>query len=133
MERAAVRVRAMRPGTSPSVKKKDSANETVTSTQPAHSFSRINTLSLSIPENSVLGPKEIERFLGSQGSKLLRAKGFVRVPRKNKHFLLQFAGKRVTWEPASYYQADSYLVLIGLDMNEQNVIDSWDRLFNHSE
>ncbi len=124
--------RVKRPVYSPIVKKKDSSNESSLGThnQPSPSFSRINTLSLQLPEERALTPKEIEKFLDAQGSNLLRAKGYVRVPRKNKHYLLQYAGKRVTWEPAAYYNADSYLVLIGLDMNEQNTIQSWERLLS---
>ncbi len=127
-----VRTRAMRPGRSPLVKKKDSAggtgSATIPETSPAPSFSRISTISLQFPADSIVTPKEIEKFLGAQGNNLLRAKGFIRIPRKNKHYLLQFAGKRVTWEPAAYYEADSYLVLIGLDWNEQNVTEEWEQL-----
>lgn len=128
--------RVKRPVYSPIVKKKDSGYDTSndsslgTHNHPSPSFSRISTLSLQLPEERALTPKEIEKFLGAQGSNLLRAKGYVRVPRKNKHYLLQYAGKRVTWEPAAYYSADSYLVLIGLDMNEQNTIQTWEQLLN---
>ncbi|MCD9024561.1 CobW family GTP-binding protein [Cohnella silvisoli] len=129
---AAVGSRVMRPGRSPLVKKKDSANDTYSATtpetRPAPSFSRISTISLQLPADSSVTPKEIEKFLGAQGNNLLRAKGFVRIPRKNKVYQLQFAGKRVTWEPAAYYDADSYLVLIGLDWNEQNVTEAWEQL-----
>lgn len=127
--------RVKRPGSS-IVKKKDSNNGTgsvsslETHIHHSPSYSRISTLSLQLPDDRKLTPKEIEKFLSAQGNNLLRAKGYVRVPSKNKHYLLQYAGRRVTWEPAAYYSADSYLVLIGLDMNEQNTIQNWEQLLD---
>lgn len=124
--------RFMRPGRSSLVKKKDSVGATANATTPeprlTPSFSRISTISLQLHADSSITPKEIEKFLGAQGNNLLRAKGFVWVARKNKHYLLQFAGKRVTWEPAAHYDSDSYLILIGLDMNRQQILDSWEQL-----
>lgn len=129
---ATVRTRFMRPGRSPLVKKKDIAidrgNAAVPVTQSAPSFSRLSTISLQLPTSCNVTPKEIEKFLGNQGNNLLRAKGYVRIARKNKHYLLQYAGKRVTWEPAAHYDGDSYLVLIGLDISEQNTLESWEQL-----
>lgn len=109
-----------RPASSASVKIKgfapDQGQAVTTDSNPNSSYSRISTLSLQLPEDGSTIPGDIEKFLVSLGNKLLRAKGYVYIKRKGKHYLLQYAGKRITWEPATYYEGDSYLVLIGLDL-----------------
>lgn len=63
------------------------------------SFSRVQTITLSVADHTPITIKQIERFLQQRGEQLLRAKGYVKVSdKKNKNRLVQFAGGRINWE-----------------------------------
>lgn len=90
------------------------------------SFTRVATLSFELPQLGQLTARQIEQFLALHKDALLRAKGYFKFSHQTVPYLLQYSGKRATWEAAPQYEGDSYLVLIGLDWNEANVIREWE-------
>ncbi|QHT61085.1 GTP-binding protein [Paenibacillus lycopersici] len=86
------------------------------------SFTRVATLSFELPSLGQLTSRQIEQFLALHKEVLLRAKGYFKFSHQTEPFLLQYSGKRVTWEAAPQYEGVSYLVLIGLDWDEADVI-----------
>ncbi|WP_438432625.1 CobW family GTP-binding protein [Gorillibacterium sp. sgz500922] len=96
--------------------------------KPPHapSFSRVQTLTLEFPYSSALPRRELERFLARLGRPLLRAKGYA-VCAGEGMLLLQFAGGRAEWSRARY-EGEPYLVLIGLELDEEIVRREWQRL-----
>jgi len=89
---------------------------------PARSFSRLGTLSLPLTEP--VSKAAIEAFVKTCTSGLLRAKGYIPLPGERSLLLMQFAGKRFTWEPATY-AGEPYLVLIGLELDETAIAEKW--------
>lgn len=85
------------------------------------SFSRINTISLAINQDTTT--KAVEKFLKKWRPHLLRAKGYV--PIKNKTYLMQSVLKRTNWEETNYV-GDHYLVMIGLQLNEEEIKREWE-------
>ncbi|WP_166240877.1 CobW family GTP-binding protein [Paenibacillus turpanensis] len=103
-------------------------DQTTTSTAKA-SFSRVQTITLPIPEYTKVTVKQVEQFFHRWGDGLLRAKGFVALSdSESNNILFQFAGKRIHWE-ISDYSGPSYLVLIGIDLNRQQLEQDWNQLF----
>ncbi|MBA2941958.1 GTP-binding protein [Paenibacillus sp. CGMCC 1.16610] len=103
-----------------------------TASKHTASFSRVQTLAISIGHDVVVTQSLVEHYLGKWGKSLLRAKGYLRIGTKREAFLLQFAGKRTTWQPAAYQEAP-YLVLIGLDLDVQLLEDDWTKRLNDSQ
>ncbi|MFC0470829.1 CobW family GTP-binding protein [Halalkalibacter kiskunsagensis] len=87
-----------------------------------HSYSRINSITLKL--SSQTSTTEIETFLKKWKSNLLRAKGYLSLG--DGTYLMQHVMKRVNWERSSYI-GDSYLVLIGIELNEEEIKKEWER------
>ncbi|MDD9270453.1 CobW family GTP-binding protein [Paenibacillus sp. GCM10023248] len=101
------------------------------SKQPA-SFSRIQTLSIPLEEGHIVTRRLVEHYLARWGRTLLRAKGYLRIGHKREPFLMQFAGKRVNWEPIDFQDAP-YIVLIGLDLDVETIEDDWTKCLVESQ
>lgn len=110
------------------VKAKPSTSEAVN--QPT-SFSRIQSISIPIADDAVITQKMIERFLANRGTALLRAKGYLLLGAGRSPFLMQFAGKRTSWQPAAF-QGTPYLVFIGLDLDVRKLEQDWKRHFSEA-
>jgi hypothetical protein len=93
---------------------------------PTASFSRIQSISIPVASELLMNQRFIERYLADWGPKLLRAKGYLFIGTKRESFLMQFAGKRINWQPTTY-QGTPYLVLIGLDLNVRTLEEDWER------
>lgn len=94
----------------------------------AASFSRVQTITLPVAEDTPITMKQIEQFLKRWGEHLHRAKGYLVVSDKNnKNRLVQFAGKRIYWEITDYH-GPSYLVLIGINLNRKHIEQDWVKL-----
>ncbi|MCD1260368.1 GTP-binding protein [Paenibacillus athensensis] len=89
---------------------------------PTRSFSRLGTVSL--PINEAVSKAQLEKFVRTCSPNLLRAKGYIPLPGEPRLALMQFAGKRFTWEPAPY-TGEPYLVLIGLELDEAEITRKW--------
>ena len=87
------------------------------------SFSRVRTLTLAPPQGATR--ESIERFFQRWKNELLRAKGYMVL--NGQSHLLQFAGKRVYWEPSDHAQT-LYTVFIGIDLDEQRLTSEWQAL-----
>jgi G3E family GTPase len=96
------------------------------------SFSRIRTFTLQPPTDYAIPPAKLEQFLGQWGNRLLRAKGYLAQPGHAARRLLQFAGKRITYS-SSTYQGEPYLVLIGMDLEESELMMEWAELLPGTE
>jgi G3E family GTPase len=90
----------------------------------AASYSRVQTLSLPLAAGSYPRRTAIEKFLLKNKNRLLRAKGYVRLLPGSPVMLLQMAGNQLTWSE-SLHQGQSYLVLIGIDLNKQELEEQW--------
>ncbi|WP_416148311.1 CobW family GTP-binding protein [Salipaludibacillus sp. HK11] len=86
------------------------------------SFSRINTLTLDV--DRPMKSSKVEKFLKRWRPNLLRAKGYLYV--KEECYLLQHVMKRTDWEPSNY-QGRQYLVLIGIDLNIEEIQQEWEK------
>lgn len=93
------------------------------------SYSRIQTFTLRPPADYYIQPAKLEEFLSQWGSRLLRAKGYLAQAASPVRRLFQYAGKRATWSSSSY-EGDPYLVLIGMDLEESDVLMEWEELLN---
>lgn len=90
------------------------------------SFTRVRSIMLSIPSGSALSQKQVEQFIKKQPG-LLRAKGYISEVKTNKAFLMQTAGGRTYWQPA-IQDSEPYLVLIGIDLDEDKISKHWEEL-----
>lgn len=88
-----------------------------------HSYSRIKSITL--PISFQTNKKEIENFLKKWKSNLLRAKGYVLL--SDGTYLLQHVIKQVNWEPSNY-KGDHYIVMIGINLNEEGIKQDWGTL-----
>ncbi|MGM0881431.1 MAG: CobW family GTP-binding protein [Bacillota bacterium] len=88
------------------------------------SFSRVQTMTL--PVVSQPSRRQIEKFLLKFKDQLLRAKGYIRLKEEKSVMLMQYAGKRITWTESDY-TGDSYIVFIGINLNEQQLEAEWNR------
>lgn len=96
------------------------------------SFSRVQTLTLTIQSSTSVTQVDIERFLQRWKDTLLRAKGYLYFTNPNKAFLMQHAGKRTYWEPSSY-SGDAYIVMIGIELDTQRVLTEWSAIHKEKE
>lgn len=96
------------------------------------SFSRVRTFTLRAPADFCLPHALLEQFLGQWGNRLLRAKGYLAQPGNSSRRLMQYAGKRITWS-SSTYQGEPYLVLIGMDLEESELLMEWEDLLAGTE
>jgi G3E family GTPase len=87
------------------------------------SYSRINTLTLDI--NQQVKPAKVDKFLKKWRPNLLRAKGYI--PLKDGCYLLQHVMKRTNIE-RSEHLGKHYLVMIGIDLNKDEVESEWAKL-----
>ncbi|MBO9610908.1 MAG: GTP-binding protein [Paenibacillaceae bacterium] len=104
----------------PPESKQPAAAETQT-----RSFSRLQTITL--PQSGNLDRGQIERFLKQRPTNLLRAKGYVSLRDQPGVWLVQWAGKRLYWEPSTY-DGDTYLVLIGTELDADALRSEWTKL-----
>lgn len=88
------------------------------------SFSRVQTLTLTIQSPTSVTQIDVERFLQRWKDKLIRAKGYLYFSSPKKAFLMQHAGKRTYWEPSSY-SGDAYIVIIGIELDMQRILTEW--------
>ncbi len=88
-----------------------------------NSYSKIKSITLSL--SSTTNSLEIEKFLKKWKTNLLRAKGYLNL--EDGTYLMQHVMKRVSWE-RSTYNGDHYLVLIGMDLNEDEINKEWRNL-----
>ncbi|MGG1517037.1 CobW family GTP-binding protein [Paenibacillus oryzisoli] len=93
------------------------------------SFTRIQTVFLSVEEEVLFQQRKLEQFLASFGASLLRSKGHLYIGPDRKPFLMQYAGKRMNWQPSAW-QDRPYLVLIGLDLDEALAERNWQQLID---
>lgn len=103
--------------------------KSLNSTTPTASFSRIQSISIPVASELLMNQRFIERYLAVWGPKLLRAKGYLLIGTNRESYLMQFAGKRINWQPTTY-QGTPYLVLIGLDLNVRTLEEDWERRLN---
>ncbi|MEB1806381.1 MAG: GTP-binding protein [Bacillaceae bacterium] len=94
------------------------------------SYSRIQTISLPIPQP--IRDKEIEKFLKRYKSSILRAKGYIPLIGKSQTFLMQHVVKRTSWEPTTY-TGEHYLVVIGIDLNKEELTTQWKKVIQCQE
>ncbi|MCL7746582.1 CobW family GTP-binding protein [Halalkalibacter alkaliphilus] len=92
-----------------------------------HSYSRINSITLKL--SSPTSTTDIETFLKKWKSNLLRAKGYISLG--DGTYLMQHVMKRVNWERSSY-TGDPYVVLIGIELNEEKIKKEWGRTVQKS-
>ncbi|MNB82093.1 putative metal chaperone YciC [compost metagenome] len=98
------------------------------------SYSQVSAVTLTFPQSAAQGisAETLEAFFRECGSSLLRAKGHVRLAGREQELqsvqLVQFAGSRISWEE-SRYPGQSYIVFIGLGLEEQRLTERWSRLF----
>ncbi|MDQ0256339.1 G3E family GTPase [Evansella vedderi] len=87
------------------------------------SYSRINTITLDFSQQ--MKPTKVDKFLKKWRPNLLRAKGYI--PLKDGCYLLQHVMKRTYLEP-SEHMGRHYLVMIGIDLNTDEVEREWAKL-----
>ncbi|PGT88608.1 GTP-binding protein [Bacillus sp. AFS040349] len=88
------------------------------------SFSRIKSISL--PLTTQATTKQIEKFLKRWKNQLLRAKGYLSV--KEGTYLMQCVMNRVNWEPSTF-SGECYLVMIGVNLNAEEIKQDWEKSF----
>ncbi|WP_181438730.1 CobW family GTP-binding protein [Paenibacillus sambharensis] len=94
------------------------------------SFTRVKTVTLAVPEHTLITVKQADQFIQKWRDGLLRAKGYIAgSERKEPCKLVQFAGKRIYWSDTDYH-GPSYLVFIGIDLDRQQIEQDWNRLLN---
>lgn len=105
-----------------------SESKEIPSDNETQSFTRIQTMTLTLSPNTVPTRKQIERIISRFKGDLLRAKGYIRLKEMDdKASLMQYAGKRITWADSDY-PGDPYIVFIGIDINEQKIQEEWERI-----
>ncbi|WP_100404360.1 CobW family GTP-binding protein [Bacillus solitudinis] len=87
------------------------------------SYSKIKSITL--PLSSKVDKLKIETFLKKWNTNLLRAKGYLYL--EEGTYLMQYVMNRVSWERTTY-NGDHYLVLIGMDLNEDEIRKGWERI-----
>ncbi|WP_216831582.1 CobW family GTP-binding protein [Alkalihalobacterium elongatum] len=86
------------------------------------SYSRIQTVSL--PISQPFREKDVEKFLKKFKHSVLRAKGYIPLVGKKQTYLMQHVVKRTSWE-LSTYSGPHYLVVIGIDLNKEELSNEW--------
>ncbi|MDX5475471.1 MAG: GTP-binding protein [Bacillaceae bacterium] len=89
------------------------------------SFTKIKSLTLPIHFQTT--KEDVESFLKIWKNTVIRAKGYV--PLKEGTYLMQRVMKRGIWEKTDSQQ-EHYLVLIGIDLNEDLIKNKWDSINN---
>ncbi|MEF3306356.1 CobW family GTP-binding protein [Paenibacillus sp. GYB003] len=97
--------------------------------QPAASFSRVKSVALPWKAGGKSTAARAERFLRAWKDRLLRAKGYVRFDGDGCMRLMQYAGGRTYWEKTGY-DGETYIVFIGIDLDEAELADQWGRLYD---
>jgi G3E family GTPase len=95
--------------------------------EPHSSFSRVRTLALPWSASTAVSRERVDRFLHQWKDRLLRAKGYIFFPDQGRTYLMQHAGKRTYWEPVDY-SGPSYIVVIGIELNEERLVAEWNRI-----
>jgi G3E family GTPase len=93
--------------------------------QHGHDHTRMQTATLHVDRS--VKRKQIERFLKKWQPQLLRAKGFLQIHVKDEPYLMQHVLKRTSWQPVDY-AGDYYIVLIGVDINMQQMKEEWQKI-----
>lgn len=90
------------------------------------SFSRVQTIYIPIDSESPFSLKKLEKLLKNQGSRILRAKGYVSLSAASNTdaSLIQFSGKQLRHERTTY-KGPYYLVVIGYDLDEHELLEAW--------
>jgi G3E family GTPase len=89
------------------------------------SFSRLRTLTLHWDAaQAPVTRKQFEAFLHRWKDQLIRAKGYLPFSGQGQTYLMQYAGKRIYWEPAAY-SGEFYIVAIGIELDEERMIAEW--------
>ncbi len=96
------------------------------------SFSRVQTLTLTIQSPTSVTQEDVERFLQRWKNTLLRAKGYLYFSNPNKALLMQHAGKRTYWEPSSY-SGEAYIVMIGIELDMESVLMEWSAIHKENK
>lgn len=102
-----------------------------TESGPEVSYSQVSAVTLTFPRSGEDGihREHLEGFFREWGDMLLRAKGHVRLSGQDSVQLVQYAGNRTSWEP-SRYPGLPYIVFIGLNLNEAQLMERWTALFH---
>jgi G3E family GTPase len=88
------------------------------------SYSRIQSIVLPFKPGQPITLKRLEQFLHKIGPQLLRAKGYLSLSAGEPAALMQYAAKRMTWEPSPYLE-EQYVVFIGIDLDLQRLTVEW--------
>lgn len=91
------------------------------------SFSRVQTIALSVRPDGTVPAGRIEQFLHRWKRTLLRAKGYFPVSSRDMVQLMQYAGNRVSWTPI-VYSGQPYIVFIGLDLDAAKLSEEWGKM-----
>jgi G3E family GTPase len=87
-----------------------------------NSYSKVKTVTLPVPVDAEVDKQTLENFLQHNEQQLIRAKGYIRL--SDRTHLIQYAGNRITYSAASY-PGKPYLVVIGMNLNESQLLDYW--------
>lgn len=88
------------------------------------SFSRLQTGSFRVPDGVQIDRQAIELMIKKYKKYLVRAKGFFRSTGADQPVMMQYSGGHIVWQ-SSGYQGDSFLVLIGFDLDMELVSADW--------
>lgn len=94
----------------------------------SHSYTGLDTLTLSAPTPFPLEISLIETFLAARGSGLLRAKGYIQLPTGPS--LVQWAGSQLAIEPSTLKLQRGYLTLIGHRLDKTRIVQQWEDLLS---
>ncbi|WP_171051633.1 CobW family GTP-binding protein [Alteribacter natronophilus] len=87
---------------------------------------RVTTVKLNFP-GPVKNKRAVEKFIKSLRPRLVRAKGYVPVKKEDRLFLMQHVMKKTYWERAEE-PGESYLILIGVHLDEEEVKKVWENV-----
>ncbi|AYB43768.1 CobW family GTP-binding protein [Paenibacillus lautus] len=94
----------------------------------SHSYTGLDTLTLSAPTPFPLEISLIETFLAARGSGLLRAKGYIQL--STGPSLVQWAGSQLAIEPSTLKLQRGYLTLIGHRLDKTRIVQEWEDLLS---
>ncbi|MEI7028186.1 CobW family GTP-binding protein [Paenibacillus sp. y28] len=95
------------------------------------SYSRVQTLTLALPQQAALAPRHVAQFIKRCGPQLLRAKGYIASAEDGSSRLMQFAGGRINWQSTDFEGAP-YLVLIGIGLDAEQIGRDWSSLIEQT-
>jgi G3E family GTPase len=90
------------------------------------SYSRVQTITLPYKPNHPISLKHLERFFQNLGPQLIRAKGYLSLKAGGPVALMQYAAKRMTWEPIPYNDLQ-YVVFIGIEFDLKRLTAEWNQ------